>query len=139
MTRSNDILQVRVSFPVTLSLTSLRAAIARGNFFDAMAVYCENKRRTPKKGKTLPKSATFSTHCGYQIRSPRQFQVESFEKRLRIEGFSADCPALPILETVTSSSNQRIFGTVICAPAKYFTTGVKKTPFNTVRFRKSKT
>ena len=118
MTRSNDILQVRVSFPVTLSLTSLLL---------------------PVKGKTLPKLATFSTHCGYQIRSPRQFQVESFEKRLRIEGFSADCPALPILETVTSSSNQRIFGTVICVPAKDFTTGVKKTLFNTVRFRKSKT
>ena len=65
MTRSNDILQVRVSFPVTLSLTSLLL---------------------PVKGKTLPKLATFSTHCEYQIRSPRQFQVESFEKRPRMEG-----------------------------------------------------
>ena len=36
-----SILQIHVSFPVALSLTSMRAVIDRSNFFDVITVYGE--------------------------------------------------------------------------------------------------
>ena len=39
--RQQFIVQIRVSLPAAVSLTSLRAVIDRSHFFDVIAAYCE--------------------------------------------------------------------------------------------------